>query len=77
MLFRSKHNKQRAKCEDPIIIFKWFNCIQAVTAQYSILLEDTFNFNETGYIIGVIATAKVVIGILTHCTVYIWPRNKK
>ena len=33
------------------------------------LLEDTFNFNKTGYIIGVIVTAKVVIGTLTQRTI--------
>ena len=65
------------KYKNPIIISKWFDCIQAITAQYNILLEDTFNFNETGCIIGVIATIKVVIGILIHHTVYIQPENKK
>ena len=71
------YNKQWAKCEDPITISKWFNRIQAVTAQYGILLEDTFNFNKTGYVIGIIATVKVVTGTLTHHTIYIQPGNRK
>ena len=72
-----KYNKQQAKCEDPTIISKWFNRIRAVTAQYGILLEDTFNFNKTRYIMGVIVTVKVVIGTLTHYIVYIQPRNRE
>ena len=72
-----KYNKQQAKCKDPTTIFKQFDYIRAVTAQYNILSEDTFNFNKTRYAIGVIATAKVIIGILTYCTIYIQPRNRK
>ena len=72
-----KYNKQQVKWEDPITISKWFNCVQAVMAQYGILSEDTFNFNKTRYAMGVIATAKVVMGILTHCTVYIQPGNRE
>ena len=72
-----KYNKQQTKYKDLITIFMWFNRIQAVIAQYNILLEDTFNFNETRYIIGVIATAKVVMGILTYYNIYIQPRNRE
>jgi hypothetical protein len=28
--------------------------------QYGIALEDIYNFNETGFVIGLVATAKVV-----------------
>jgi phage terminase large subunit-like protein len=72
-----KYDKQRAKCENPTIISKWFDRVRAVTAQYNILSEDIFNFDETGYAMGVIVTAKVVTGILTHHTVHIQPGNRK
>ena len=72
-----KYDKQRAKCEDPITISEWFNRVRAVTTQYNIHSEDTFNFNETGCAMGVIATAKVVTGTLTHRTVHIQPRNRE
>ena len=57
--------------------YKQFNRIRAVITQYSMLLEDTFNFNKTRYIIGIIVIAKVVIGILTYYTIYIQPGNRE
>jgi len=34
-----------------------------MVAKYGILEEDIYNFNEVGFIMGVIAIAKVVISI--------------
>ncbi|KKA22460.1 Transposase [Rasamsonia emersonii CBS 393.64] len=58
--FARKYNYERAKCEDPKVIQQWFEQLQKVRLQYGILDEDIFNFDETGFAMGVIATTKVV-----------------
>jgi hypothetical protein len=40
----------------------WFRLIENVKAKYSILDEDSYNFDESGFIIGVISTRAVVTG---------------
>jgi hypothetical protein len=55
-----KFHSQHAKCEDPKIINAWFQRVQETRLKYGINDEDTYNFNETGFIMGVIATCKVV-----------------
>ena len=47
-------------CEDPKQIQAWFQLVQNMVTKYGILLEDTYNFDETGFQIGVISTSKVV-----------------
>jgi hypothetical protein len=46
------YNRQRAAYEDPALILPWFELVQSVKAKYSILDEDTWNFDETGFLIG-------------------------
>ena len=58
--FSQQYNYQRAKCEEPEVIKKWFERIQIVIMQHGIALKDIYNFNETGYAMGLVATAKVV-----------------
>lgn len=58
--FIRKYAYLRAKCEDPKVVQHWFNQYLEIKAQYGILDEDTYNFDETGFAMGVIATAKVV-----------------
>ncbi|RFU25453.1 hypothetical protein B7463_g10893, partial [Scytalidium lignicola] len=55
-----KYNYQRAKCEDPKLIQQWFTQFLEIKAQYGILDEDIYNFDETGFAMGTIATTKVV-----------------
>ena len=47
-------------CKDPVQIQGWFRFIQNTVAKYGILQEDIYNFDETGFQIGVISTSKVV-----------------
>jgi hypothetical protein len=42
------------------VIQEWFDSIQRVIAQYGIADEDIFNFDETGFAMGLTATAKVI-----------------
>jgi len=58
--YSRRYNYQRAKCEDPKIIKEWFNLVQIIIMQYGIAYEDIYNFDETGFAMGLIATAKVV-----------------
>ena len=58
--FSRKYNYKRAQYEDPVIIGNWFKLIQNTIAKYRIMNEDIYNFDEAGFLMGVIATAKVV-----------------
>ena len=56
-----KFHSQRAKCEDPDTINAWFKRVQETRQLYGILDDDSYNFDETGFMMGVIATSRVVI----------------
>jgi hypothetical protein len=58
--FSRKYDYKRAQCEDPIIIQGWFRLVRNTIAKWGILDVDIYNFDEAGFLIGVIATAKVV-----------------
>ena len=58
--YSQHYHYQCAKCEDPKIIKEWFNLVQITIMQYGIAYEDIYNFDETGYAMGLISTTKVV-----------------
>ncbi|GKU10279.1 unnamed protein product, partial [Fusarium langsethiae] len=60
-LFR-RYDYQRAKCEDPTIIRGWFRLVQNTIAKYGIRSDDIWNFDETGFMMGVIMAGMVVTG---------------
>jgi hypothetical protein len=51
---------RRILCSNPAIIKPWFKLVASVKAKYRILDEDTYNFNKTGFQIGVGGSVKVV-----------------
>jgi len=55
--FNQKYNHLRALCKDPEIISGWFQLVENTKAKYSILDKDTWNFNKSGFQIGVILTS--------------------
>ena len=55
-----KFHSQRARCEDPVMIDAWFKRVEETRLMYGILDEDTYNFDETGFQMGIAATSKVV-----------------
>ncbi|USP79999.1 uncharacterized protein yc1106_07273 [Curvularia clavata] len=55
-----KLNSQRASSKDPIAITAWFKLVEETRQTYSVLDQDIYNFNETGFAMGVAATSKVV-----------------
>jgi hypothetical protein len=46
--------------EDPELISAWFRLVENIRAKYGILDYDFYNFDETGFIIGVICPGIVV-----------------
>ena len=58
--FLRSYNYERAKCKDPKLIMEWFSLVQKTILQYGIDPDDIYNFDETGFAIGLIATAKVI-----------------
>ena len=61
MRFQRKYDYQRAKCKDPDVIRRWFELVKNTIAKYLICDADIYNFDETGFIMGVISTGMVVI----------------
>jgi hypothetical protein len=55
-----RYNYNRAKCEDPKVIMEFFDAFQKAVIDYGILDDDIYNFDETGFAMGIIATARVV-----------------
>ncbi|KAJ3535681.1 hypothetical protein NM208_g7040 [Fusarium decemcellulare] len=64
-LFR-KYDYQRAKCEDPAIIRNWFTLVANTIAKYGIRSDDIWNFDETGFMMGIIMAGMVVTGSERH-----------
>ena len=58
--FSRSYNYEHVKCEDLKIIQEWFDCVQSSILQYGINLDDIYNFDETGFAMGLTTTAKVI-----------------
>jgi hypothetical protein len=58
--YNRKYDKQRALCEDPIQINAWFRLVEETIQKYGIVPEDIYNFDETGFAMGIAATSRVV-----------------
>jgi hypothetical protein len=60
--FNRKYDYKRVLCEDPEIIEGWFGLVANIKAKYGILNDDTYNFDESGFMMGMISTGAVVTG---------------
>lgn len=58
--YSRRYDYQRAKCEDPKVIREWFDLVRNMKTKYGILDDDVFNFDETGFMMGVIFPGMVV-----------------
>lgn len=58
--FSRRYDYWRAQCEDYKIIREWFDRVQITIMQHGITPEDIYNFDGTGFAMGLVATAKVV-----------------
>src|SRR5450432_4626080 len=76
--YNRKYDYQRAKYEDPKVIREWFQSIESTITEYGIQEEDIYNFDETGFQIGVISTTKVITSAeRSNRPISIQPRNRK
>ena len=60
--FNRKYDYKRALCEDFEVIQGWFRLVENVKAKHGILDEDTYNFDESGFMMGKISSQLVVTG---------------
>ena len=60
MRFSRAYDFQRALCEDPDLIGAWFRLVANMRAKYAIQDSDFYNFDETGFMMGVICGNMVV-----------------
>jgi hypothetical protein len=58
--FNRVYDFQRALCEDPEILGAWFRLVENMRAKYGVTDSDFYNFDETGFMMGVICPAMVV-----------------
>jgi hypothetical protein len=58
--FSRRYDYQRALNEDPKSLREWFNKVQSIVDENGIQPEDIYNFNETGFAMGLISAQKVV-----------------
>ena len=62
MAFNRARDHQRWLQESPVIVGDWFRLVANVKAKYGIQDADTYNFDETGFQMGIIGSTKVVTG---------------
>jgi hypothetical protein len=60
MCFSRAYDFQRALCKDPDLISAWFWLVVNMYAKYAIQDEDFYNFDKTGFMMGVICGNMVV-----------------
>ena len=58
--FTRVYDFQRALCEDTKLIKTWFYLVSDIRTKYGVQDCDFYNFDETGFMIGIIASAMVV-----------------
>jgi hypothetical protein len=58
--FSKRYDYQRALNEDPKAIKEWFLMVQRAIEENGIQPEDIYNFDETGFAMGLISSQKVV-----------------
>jgi hypothetical protein len=72
-----RYDYQRAKCEDPKAIREWFSCVEETIREHGIVCDDIYNFDETGFAMGLTATAKVVTRAKYYRRFVMQPGNRE
>jgi Tc5 transposase DNA-binding domain len=75
--FNRKYDYARALSEDPEKIEAWFNLVRNVRTKYGIQDDDVYNFDETGYILGIAATTKVITAADKQKPKQVQPGNRE
>ena len=64
--FSRRYDYQRALNKDPKLLRQWFSTVQRTIDEKNIQSEDIYNFDETGFMMGVISTGMVVTSAERH-----------
>jgi hypothetical protein len=76
--FFRNYDYRRAQCEGPEVIRGWFALMQNTIAKYGIVDLDIYNFDETGFMMGVISSGMVVTSADRHSnTKLVQPGNRE
>lgn len=75
--FNRKYDYARALSEDSDKIQAWFRLVQNTREKYGILDEDIYNFDETGYMLGIATTTKVITAVDRAKPKQIQPGNRE
>ena len=70
------YDRHRALNEDSRVITRWFELVASTKLKYGIADEDTYNFDETGFMMGVIHGQMVFTGSDKRSAKRIQPRNR-
>jgi hypothetical protein len=62
MAFNRAKDRQRILQEDPEMIGTWFKFVEETKAKYGVQDNDIYNFDKTGFQMGVIRSMKVITG---------------
>lgn len=57
--FSRKYDYRPVLMKDPKIIVEWFRLFQNTIIKYDILSDDIYNFDESGFAMGISATTKI------------------
>lgn len=71
--FRRRIDYQRVQFEDPDVINAWFRLVRNMIAKYGIQQADIYNFDETGFLMGMLSSAKAITSSDRHSR----PRTKQ
>ena len=66
MAFNQVKDCQRILQEDLEVINAWFKLVQDIKIKYGVYNNNIYNFNKTGFQMGIIGSIKVVIGLERH-----------
>lgn len=64
--YSRKLDYKRQQCNDPALVTGWFRLVANTIQKYGILNQDIYNFDETGFQMGVISTSRVVTRAEKH-----------
>lgn len=61
-----KYDYKRALCKDPELICGWLALVRNTIVKYGVAESDIYNFNEPGFMMGIISTGMVVTSADQH-----------
>ena len=78
MKFVTGLDKERPKEEDPVIISDWFKLFERTILTHNVHIDDIYNIDEKGCVIGIIGKCKVIVPLhkrkqnITQCRCREW-----